>query len=348
MTCYSPMCRAERYGDTFINQKGGISYNYDFFTWEEYENGLRPDGRNHYDAKYRKIQMVPCGKCIGCRLDYSREWANRIMLETKGRDLNECWFITLTYNDENLPFRTVIDCNTGEEITGATLVKKDLSNFMKRLRRHWEHHYGIEGIKFYGCGEYGDTTHRPHYHIAIMGLPLDPLKLKKYKDTEAGRLWSWSEGEKIWGKGFCVIGRLTWDSAAYVARYVLKKQKGPEASNFYESKGIIPEFVNMSRRPGIGREYYEKNKEKIYEHDSLIIKSGNKIIEAKPPKYYDKLYDVENHEVLEKLKIERKRTAENVNRMKDLQTSKSRTARRETQKHIKEASTRILKRRNVE
>ena len=219
---------------------------------------------------------------------------------------------------------------------------------MKRLRRHWEHHYGIEGIKFYGCGEYGDTTHRPHYHIAIMGLPLDPYKLKKYKDTDAGRLWIWEQGEKIWGKGFCVIGRLTWDSAAYVARYVLKKQKGPEANNFYESKGIIPEFVNMSRRPGIGRDYYEKHKDEIYEHDSLIIKSGNKVIEAKPPKYYDSLYDVDNHEILEKLKNERKIKSENVNRMKDLQTSKSRTARRKTDKNIKEATTRVLKRRNVE
>lgn len=335
------MTRAERFGTAYINKQGKISYEYDFFSWEEYEQAPKV-----YDTKYRKIQMVPCGKCIGCRLDYSRQWANRIMLECKERPINTCWFVTLTYNPENLPINQVINEETGEVITGNTLVKEHLSKFMKDLRRYREYHYKESGIKFFGCGEYGSdkNTARPHYHIAIMGMLLDPMELKPYKDTENGRLWIWEEGAKIWNKGYVVIGRLEWDSAAYVARYIMKKQKGPAAENYYTSKAIIPEFVNMSRRPGIAREYYEKHKDDIYRNDKIVLTSGHDVIEAKPPKYYDKLYDIEDEKYLHALKVERKRAQKNSELLKDKQTSLTRAEQRQVQERTKMQQAKMLPR----
>lgn len=339
MSCYHPMTRAEKFGTAYTNKQGKISYKYDFFSWEEYEQSPRI-----YDAMYRKIQMVPCGKCIGCRLDYSRQWANRIMLECKDRPKDTCWFITLTYNPENLPINQVINQDTGEIITGNTLVKEHLSKFMKDLRRYRDYHYKESEIKFFGCGEYGSSknTARPHYHIAIMGMKLDTFELKKYKDTENGRLWIWEEGARIWGKGYVVIGRLEWDSAAYVARYIMKKQKGNLADNYYASKAIIPEFVQMSRRPGIGRRYYEEHKNEIYENDSIVLKSGNDIIEAKPPKYYDKIYDIDEHEYLEKIKIKRKRDLKTSELLKNKQTPYTRAERRQIEERTKKIKAKIL------
>lgn len=339
MSCYHPMTRAEKFGTAYTNKQGKISYEYDFFSWEEYEQAPKV-----YDTKYRKIQMVPCGKCIGCRLDYSRQWANRIMLECKERPINTCWFVTLTYNPENLPINQIMNQNTGEIITGNTLVKEHLSKFMKDLRRYWEYHYKQSGIKFFGCGEYGGDTNRPHYHIAIMGMHLDPMELKPYKDTENGRLWIWEEGAKIWNKGYVVIGRLEWDSAAYVARYIMKKQKGPTAENYYNSKAIIPEFVNMSRRPGIGRDYYEKHKDEIYQYDKIVLTSGHDVIEAKPPKYYDNLYDIEDETYLNALKVERKRAQKNSELLKDKHTPYSRAERRAIDERTKMAKAKMLRR----
>lgn len=338
--CTKPMCRAEKFGTAYINKQGKTSYEFDFFSWTDYEQNPRI-----YDAKYRKIQQVPCGKCIECRLEKSRQWANRIMIECRDRSLNECWFLTVTYAPEHIPHNITVNTETGEEIEGLTLDKKDISNFMKRLRRNREYHHKETGIKFYLCGEYGSKTQRPHYHIAIMGLHLDPEKdLKFYKDTSAGRLWKWEEGSEIWGKGFVVVGRLEWDSAAYVARYIMKKQLGPEAEQYYQSRGQIPEFVQMSRRPGIGREYYDKHKQEIYEHDSILVKKGGMVLQAKPPKYYDNLFDVEYEDLMHKVKVKRKVCGQRAQELKNRKTSQTPEQQRRTTEILKASKVKLLPR----
>lgn len=235
---------------------------------------------------------VPCGKCIQCRLSYSREWATRCVLEAKSYQFN--YFITLTYDNEHLPInKTIIDKSTGEIVPNPTLVKKDLQDFMKRLRIHYKREYNHENIRFYACGEYGEQFQRPHYHLILFNLPM--FDLVPFGKNELGQTYFYSQIlSNIWGKGFVGVANVTWETCAYVARYVMKKQKGPGSAEYYDQLGQVPEFVLMSRRPGIGRDYYENNKEQIYATDEIILpgKDGKAQV-LKPSHYYDKLYDID-------------------------------------------------------
>lgn len=214
-----------------------------------------------------KYKYLPCGQCIACRVNRSKDWATRCVLEARCHDEN-C-FITLTYNDENLP-------------QDMSLHKDDFQKFMKRLRKK----LSKEGIKisFYMCGEYGELYERPHYHACIFGY--------RPKDLE---VWSFRSGvtlyrsallEKLWPFGFVTVGDVTYQSAAYVARYVVKKYTGEKAEEFYGER--LPPYTNMSLKPAVGQSYFERYSEEIYNRDFVII-SGN--IKAKIPRYYDKIYD---------------------------------------------------------
>lgn len=271
------------------------------------------------NSAWEEIQL-PCGQCIGCRLDYSREWANRIVMEAS--QYKENYFLTLTYDPEHVPIGSAVNLETGELTQGLTLVPKDLVDFMKRLRRHWEYNYHWQGIRFYGCGEYGSQTERPHYHICVMNFPIKEKNLTKLFVNKSGdTIYDCEEIKKIWGKGLISVGTVTWDSAAYVARYMLKKQKGPEADQYYRSQGKAPEFTRMSNRPGIGAGYYEQNKERIYEYDSITLPKRRTSITVKPPAYFDKLYDLDDPENLEKIKEERAKTAKRNEALKDRATT---------------------------
>ena len=126
---------------------------------------------------------------------------------------------------------------------------------------------------------------------------------------------------RIWDKGFITIGEVTFESCAYVARYVIKKQKGKGAKEYYENLGLTPEFVRMSRRPGIAREWYEANKDKIYETDEIFLSDGKgKLRQLKPARYFDRLYDNYKPEQLEEVKARRRVAGEltRQNKMHDL------------------------------
>lgn len=251
---------------------------------------------------------IPCGKCIGCRLDYSRQWATRCMLEAKQFENNA--FITLTYEDNELHYKKGCDLTTGEVKDTPTLYPKDLTKFMKDLRRYYEYHYEHKNIRFYACGEYGSTTERPHYHLIVFNLPIYD---KKYLFTNAAhdKIYTSEIIREIWGRGHITVGEVTWNSAAYTARYIMKKIKGKESKEIYKLMGKEPEFTRMSRREGIGRKYYEENKQKIYECDEIILtgKKGKAQI-VKPSKYYDKLFDIEEPECMAAIKKQRKEAAE--------------------------------------
>lgn len=318
MSCYKPLIRIEwpiEMGQV-LRKNGKITCKSTIMTEHEYFQ--KTGGKMLYNAT-----KIPCGQCIGCRLDYSREWANRITLEAKKYKDNLCWFITITYDDEHLPLNQVKNEKTGEIIQGATLCKKDLTDFIKRLRRHYEYNYNHQNIRFYAAGEYGETTKRPHYHICFFNLPIY-TELKKLKNNELGQcIWTNEEIEKIWGKGFIAIAKQSWETAAYTARYMLKKQKGENADWYYKSQAIIPEFTQMSRKPGIAKDYYEKNKEKIYQNDEITLLTGNKVRNIKPPKYYDNLYDIENHNEMEEIKLNRRINAQKRSEMELTHTTKT-------------------------
>ena len=223
------------------------------------------------EAVYYDWIEIPCGKCIECRLAYSRQWAERMMLEAQQYVDN--YFVTLTYADQYLHWSSDGFYNT--------LDKKDVQDFMKRLRRHFE----PDKIRFYAAGEYGDRTKRPHYHLILFNLHLDDLEVIGYSGKYP--LYNSAVLSKIWPFGHVVISPISWDTCAYTARYVVKKQKGYN-KYFYEELGIEPEFCLMSRRPGIARQYFDDNYQKIYETDEIIYGTQDGGHKIKPPRYFDK------------------------------------------------------------
>ena len=234
-----------------------------------------------------------CGRCTGCRLERSRQWAMRCVHEASLHEENA--FITLTYDDDHLP-------------AGGTLKKKDYQDFMKALR----HYYYPKRIRYYMCGEYGEQSVRPHYHACLFGL--DFTDKVCYTEKQGIRLYISSTLNHIWKKGFTTVGEVTFDSAAYVARYIMKKINGEKAYEHYKSIDfetgeifdLIPEYTTMSRRPGIGREWYKKWKEEVYPEDEVVIRG----IKQHPPRYYDTLYDVEQPKEMEKIKSKRTKAAQ--------------------------------------
>lgn len=234
-----------------------------------------------YPLSWYEIIKLPCGKCIGCRVTKSREWANRIMCEASMSDKN--WFVTLTYEDSKVPLL---------ENGLQTLVKRDVQLFFKKVRKN------VGSFRYYLSGEYGETTLRPHYHACIFDFPLCDLVL--YKRSATGLLYNSPVLSKCWGLGHVVIADLSWESAAYVARYTLKKVSGVSADNHYA--GRLPEFAVMSRRPGIGSFYYDRYGADVFPSDELVINGSV----YKPPRYFfDKFY-LTNEDEAVKLKTIRR------------------------------------------
>lgn len=227
---------------------------------------------------------LPCGQCIGCRLERSRQWAMRCLHESSLYDMN-C-FVTLTYDEVNLP-------------DDGCISVRAVQLFMKRLRKA----YPDNRIRFFLCGEYGDNFGRPHYHVLLFNFDFVDKYLWSVKNDN--KLYRSESLERVWPYGHALIGDVTFDSAAYVARYVMKKVTGDLADDHYVDKdsGFIrtPEFVTMSRRPGIGRGWFDKYKADAYPSDFLVV-NGTKV---RPPKFYDGLYELDNPVDYERLKAKR-------------------------------------------
>lgn len=181
--------------------------------------------------------LVPCGHCLGCRIDYSRTWANRMVLELK--DNPSAIFLTLTYNNDHVP---------RSDNGNMTLCVRDCQLFFKRLRK--AHPY--QKIRYYLAGEYGPKNLRPHYHAIVYGLSIsDFLDVRIKGKNKLGQLYYTSEYlESIWGNGYILFSPVTYRTCAYVARYTLKKHYGD--SGYYVKRGVLPEFSLCSRKPGIG------------------------------------------------------------------------------------------------
>lgn len=193
--------------------------------------------------------------------------------------------MTLTYDDYHLP-------------PGGSLDKTHFVKFMKRLRKR----FGA-GIRFFQCGEYGEKFKRPHHHVCLFGF--DFKDKIPYSRSPSGCILYYSPTlSELWPYGFNTVGELTVDSAAYTARYVLKKI----GRTVDEYDGLQPEYVTMSRRPGIGREWYERYKKDLYTCDTLVVSDD---LRLKPPRYYDNLYHIDAPDEYLKLKLKRKQAAEN-------------------------------------
>lgn len=292
-----------------------------------------------YD-RYEELE-VQCNQCIGCRLERSRQWAARCLMESKLYDHN-C-FVTLTYSDEALKKLK----NKG------TLVKEDFKNFVKRLRQHvlrnrdfrkqcrkkFKKDFGK--IRYYHCGEYGTicktcgksriycekdgcgkgkfipSLGRPHYHACFFNLDFPDKEIapiRRRKDEPI--LYVSKHLQKIWKYGYSTVGLVNFESAAYCARYITKKITGKEG--WTDKKGVYhvsakehygdkePEYTTMSRKPGLAREWYNQFKGDVYPQDSVVLRG--KLM--KPPKYFDRCFADERPDDFVRLQQRRKEKAE--------------------------------------
>lgn len=241
---------------------------------------------------------VPCGRCIGCRLEYSRQWAIRCVHEAQMHDANA--FITLTYAPEYLPADYSVD-------------KGAIQKFFKRLRKSID-----VQIRYFACGEYGEQKNRPHYHAIIFGYDFPDKQLWAVQNGH--QLYRSKILEKAWPYGHSSIGEVTFESAAYVARYVMKKHK-PDKRKIEEDidlkhsiidprtgeiHQLAPEFCLMSRgnaksgTGGIGKTWLEKYKTDT--DKDFITVNGKKM---GLPKYYDSLLAKQDEENMLKRKQHR-------------------------------------------
>jgi hypothetical protein len=171
--------------------------------------------------------LVPCGKCMACRIGRTSEWTTRILHELIGK--KGC-FITLTYDNDHLP-------------EGETLVKEDLQLFVKRLRKY----LGKTRIKYFACGEYGDETYRPHYHLIVIGwMPELERCYKPSKNNCVSR-----DVEQLWNYGHNVVGSADREAVQYTVGYIRKKLIGKADQEMYE--GRLAPFQLQSQ--GIGKDY---------------------------------------------------------------------------------------------
>ena len=262
MPCFHPITAYHKIG-------GGITWTY------QESNGIK--------------LTVSCKQCTGCRQEYARQWAMRNIHEAS-LWLNNI-FITLTYNDQNLPEHN-------------QLVKKDFQDFMKRLRKNKKANTK-NPIRFFHCGEYGEKFGRPHYHAILFNTNFNDRKpiLGQKNLTTSDIL------KKLWGKGHVSIGDVTFQSASYVAGYVQKKINGKQKEDHYRridkttgETWVLPqEYATMSRRPGIAGLWFAKHKKDVYPSDNIHINGK----EMRPPKYYDNLFQEQNPLQMEQIKENR-------------------------------------------
>lgn len=204
------------------------------------------------------IIPLPCGKCSGCIESRSKSWAIRCVCEASL--YKENCFLTLTYNDKCLP---------------KGLCKSDLQSFIRRLRKA----YPYKGIRYFGCGEYGEHTHRPHYHLIVFGLFPDDAKVE-CETKNHDFFYSSMKLQSLWKFGFISVGECSYASCAYVARYCMKKMANPDSR----------EFTIMSLKPGIGARYFEQHKDYIYKYDAIFGDFG-RYFRHRPSRYFDKLFE---------------------------------------------------------
>lgn len=261
------------------------------------EGNIKFNGKDSFTDLY-----LPCGQCMGCRLNHAETWAIRMTHEAQLHEQN-C-FITLTYSDENLP-------------ENGSLQYDDVTKFLKRLRKLLDK--TKVKIKYYRVGEYGEKLSRPHYHIILFGFDFS-AKLRYRGQENSYEHWRTKDGNKyyvssllnqLWGVGHAELGEVNYQTCLYVSKYITKKINGPAAETHYtrctetgELVSVEPEKASMSRREAIGKNWLEQYWKDIYPHDHCVV--NNKVL--KVPKYYDKWLEQKFPEIYQQVKISREQS----------------------------------------
>lgn len=289
----------------------------------------------------RQIQL-PCGQCFGCRLERSRQWAVRCTHEKQLWEHN-C-FITLTYNDEHLPLRHQTGWAHGLPTYSGTLHYPDFQGFIRRLRKALgrENRRLLQAtnsranatdgaarafkdqprfytqteekggklhvpLRYFMCGEYGEEKGRPHYHACLYNVDFTDKSL--WKTIRGNKVYQSKTLSRLWHHGNAVLAELNFETAAYTARYIMKKINGKQQKQHYqkidaatgELINLSPEFTQASRRPGIGENWLRKYIKDVYPQGQVVSRGHP----AKAPRYYDKKYKEWNELEYLELKAQR-------------------------------------------
>lgn len=222
-----------------------------------------------------KAMSVPCGQCMSCRLTRAQDWSTRVHHEAS-LHADNC-FVTLTFSDDYVP-------------SDHSIRVRHLQLFMKRLRKQLR----TNRVRYFACGEYGEQTFRPHYHLILFGYCPDDLVA--WRRTSSGFVVSRSpELERVWPYGHVEVGTVTTQSAGYVARYVTKKVSGDLAGDHYTRWhpdtgfpwSVVPEFLVMSRRPGIGDRWFNEFSCDAFPSDFVVVEGQKKPV----PRFYKRRLD---------------------------------------------------------
>lgn len=299
MQCVNPLI-AYRHGEGKLKILGGI---------KKYPEAADKKIWHEELGWLEEPMLLPCGKCIACRLTYAEQWADRCVLEAQKWEHNV--FVTLTYDDEHVPMN--------EDGSYFTLKPEDFNLFIRRLRNRAK----TSPIRYYMCGEYGSETMRPHYHAIIFNLEITDLK--EYDPHKVGyHIYTSKWLNEIWKLGECKIGTVTPQSAQYTAKYITKKND----KIAYDQMGIVPEYARMSRRPGIASDILESIGMDIINGEELYTKPGHKL---KIPKYYvnklkekeENVHDISVHAIqkgnAEERRLEARKSFGNFTTLEDLQ-----------------------------
>lgn len=232
-------------------------------------------------------------------------WAARIVHESSlYDDQHGSCFLTLTYRDSH-------ECTSRQLKKGyhlpsdGSLHPSHLRNFIKRLRKSLP-----QKIRYFAVGEYGDESFRPHYHVILFNHDFSDSVAIREKEG----IWLYESDtlSRLWPYGFSTIGEVNWQTAAYCARYCVKKVNGEKANEYYlrhdDELGyeywLEPEFIRMSLKPGIGKEWFDRYKKDFFPRDEVPVPGKRTFY--KMPRYYDKLMEKYDPEGFQEVKTKRK------------------------------------------
>lgn len=305
MSCYKPLIRL--YNPDNREQSGRV---YSLARFSQ----LSGKQLKYEDLMYNpKVMLIPCGKCIGCRIRQREDWTTRIELEARDYPKEQVWFITLTYDDEHVPGMIV---KTGELIRKVQytwkpgekrpssvqiLLYEDIQKFLKRLRKAYK-----GKLRYFVAGEYGEQTARPHYHMILYGW--EPTDLENLYKIHHNGYYNSKWLANLWGMGQIQIAQAVPETYRYVAGYVTKKMyeiDGKKANVYYELGQTKP-FACMSLKPGLGDHYYQEHKAEIWRQGYIQCTNGKR---AQIPRYYEKQMEAENPQRLWRIKQNRQKKA---------------------------------------
>lgn len=282
---------------------------------------IKPEFIKYYMQQGRIIEPIPCGNCAECKAEEQKQKAFRIAKELEYHENNI--MVTFTYDDEHLPINTVIDEETGEIKQVPTLQIKDMQRVLNSLQKHFK------GFRKAYCGEYGKNeeyidskgnkrigTERPHYHCILYGIKFEDMRFYKYSVCEWSRqknkLYKSDWLTKLWGMGHVDLNEANYETANYIAGYVTKKMKDKKKKQDYENEGRVAPFLQTSRKPGLAYKYFEENKEKFKEDGLHYIMTKKGLKEIKPGRYFDKILEKEDPELLQQLKKQRRKRSQKI------------------------------------